>query len=421
MTWPPQPHVSLPAGLSMNSARTLWLVALLPLICISRLAAQSPGTVRSFHVLKPVSQEPDQPPVAILTDDFRKRLSAPSPLAEEQPPTVIPPTQTEAFEIESETRSLGYEEPAAEPGVTAELSKQTLLTSYTDDFAVLGDSLDEAYDAADGKGPPIPPVEPGCLEKHPAPWIKLKSTSIAATTLPGSGDDFGITDFSVGMKIGSPRLPFLSMSPRYQMSFLHGPLTTDVPETLHRASLSIMGMMPFSPTWIGQVVINPGVASDFRNTSSDSMRVTGHALAIFMPSTETQWMFGVVYLDREDISLLPAVGVIYSPDSDLRFEVSFPRPRVLKRLSCEGENERWIYIAGEFGGGSWAVERANQTDDILTIRDYRLLGGMEFKRPENRELFWEAGLVFGRTIEYESGLGDLDQDAAFMFRGGVSF
>ncbi len=405
----------------MNSARMFWLVALMPLICTSRLVAQPAGTVRSFHILEPVSQDPEQPPVAILTDDFRQRLSAPSPLAEEQPPSIIPPSQSEAFEIESEMRSLGYEEPAAAPPATAERPNPNILTSYTDDFAVLGDSLDEAYDAADGTGPPPSPVDPGCLQKPPAPWIKLKSTSLTATTIPGSGDDFGITDFSVGLKIGSPRLPFLSMSPRYQMTFLHGPLTTDVPETLHRASLSIMGMMPFSPTWIGQVVVNPGVASDFRNTSSDSMRVTGHALAIFMPSKETQWMFGVVYLDREDVSILPAVGLIYSPDSDLRFEFSFPRPRIMKRLSCEGENERWVYIAGEFGGGSWAVERANQTDDILTIRDYRLLGGMEFKRPENRELFWEAGLVFGRTIEYESGIGDQDQDPAFMFRGGVSF
>jgi hypothetical protein len=76
--------------------------------------------------------------------------------------------------------------------------------------------------------------------------------------------------------------------------------------------------------------------------------------------------------------------------------------------------ENWVYLVGEMGGGTWAVERPDGRDDLLTYRDLRLLFGWENIPPRphplrppalGRRLQVEAGWVFGRELEFEdSGL-----------------
>ncbi len=267
------------------------------------------------------------------------------------------------------------------------------------------------------------PLSADCLtetDDH-KPWIVWKSTSLTATWLPGSGDDYGLTDLHFRLRLTSPRVPFLTASPKYQMTFLNGPQRTDVPNTLHQAAVSFMGMLPVSKRWIGQVIVAPGINSDYQNLSSEAWRTTGAGMLIFMPSPEVQWMFGVVYLNRDDVKLLPAVGLNWSPNERTKWELTFPRPRYLRQLSCNENSERWGYLAAEFGGGTWAVERADGTNDLLTLRDYRLLIGSEIRYQEQRSLFWEGGLVIGREINYASQQGDFSQSPTIFLRGGSTF
>lgn len=259
------------------------------------------------------------------------------------------------------------------------------------------------------------------LEECPAPWLAWKSTSLSATWLPGSGDNFGMSDVNLRARITSPRLPFLSITPGYQMTFLNGPDSTDVPGTLHQASLGITGMLPLSKRLIAQANVSPGISSDFQNTSSESIRTSGMGMLIFVQSPEVQWMFGVVYLNRDDVRLLPAVGLNWSPDARTKLELTFPRPRILRQVAVSGETERWGYLAAEFGGGTWAIERTGGVNDVVTIRDYRLLAGMEYRQPLDRSWFWEAGLVIGREVDYSSNIGSYSQDPTVFLRGGLTY
>ena len=274
-------------------------------------------------------------------------------------------------------------------------------------------------------GPPREALAEGeCLDlagETVKPWIRVKSTSLMGTWLPGSGDDFGLTDFSARVSLKSPRIPFLSLTPNYQVTFLNGPDQTDVPGTLHRASLTFMGFLPISKKWVGQAIVTPGIATDYDNMSSQAFRTTGMAFLIYMPSPQLQWMFGVIYLDREDVSLLPAAGLTWNPDERTRLELIFPRPRIMKKIYDYGDRSQWYYLAAEFGGGSWAVERTSGANDVVTLRDYRLLAGMEYKMPEDRSWYWEVGLVLGREIEYVSGIGDYRQDPTVILRTGITF
>ncbi|HCS55192.1 MAG TPA: hypothetical protein DIW81_27010 [Planctomycetaceae bacterium] len=382
--------------------------------------------IRSFHILSPVEAQPSGPPVSILSEEFAGQLSHSQHVTREEWLTSQLHDQDGGWSTntvpKAENSPLLFEQYEMTADQESELDffqteiheKEVQQASYTDDFAVIGESLNASEHQQ------IQPQD-SCIADCETPWINWSSTSVSATWLPGSGDRLGLFDFNIGGKIAFPTLRFLSISPRYESTILNGPRRTDVPGTLHRVAVSFMGMMPIREKVFGQLMVTPGVSTDFQNTGSDSLRVTGHLLAIYAPSAQLQWMFGVVYLNREDVSLLPAVGLTWSPDDEHRVELVFPRPRYLHRLSKNGDNERWSYLAAEFGGGSWAIERANNTDDVVTLSDYRLMTGMEYKRPNNREYFWETGIVFSRSVEYNSGIGDYNPDSTMLIRAGSKF
>jgi hypothetical protein len=98
-----------------------------------------------------------------------------------------------------------------------------------------------------------------------------------------------------------------------------------------------------------------------------------------------------------------------------------PRPRIAWRVAHEDDRQSWAYIVGEFGGGTWAIQRADGTNDVATIRDYRLLLGYEQKWSAQNSWLVEAGYVFNRRVEYNSEIGDSDLDDTALVRFGLTF
>ena len=74
------------------------------------------------------------------------------------------------------------------------------------------------------------------------------------------------------------------------------------------------------------------------------------------------------------------------------------------------------FFGGGLGGGTWAYQRANGTDDLVSYRSFRLVLGWESSPPSkfgpfaSRGTKWEAevGYVFGRQFEFDSAAPDLD-------------
>lgn len=236
------------------------------------------------------------------------------------------------------------------------------------------------------------------------PWVEWNKITLSTQTLPGGDQGLGITSLDLKGTLKFARWPFLFVSPRFGVHSLNGPTTTDLPPTLYDFSLDTTVFLPLNERWTVQAALTPSIFSDLQ-ASKNSFRMVGRALAFYRWSSELQLAGGFVYLGRKDIVALPAAGLIYTPNEDVKYDVMFPKPKASYRYTHDGDRERWVYLTGDLGGGSWAVRRASGADDVATIRDFQLLAGIEHKQPGALNWQLEGGYVFSRKVEYLSTPG----------------
>jgi hypothetical protein len=146
---------------------------------------------------------------------------------------------------------------------------------------------------------------------------------------------------------------------------------------------------------------------------------------------------GVDYINRADIKLLPAGGVLWTPNPQTRFDIYFPQPKLATYLTTLGNNEMWWYLGGEYGGGSWTANvlldsdgngtYENQVYTLMDINDYRVFLGIELHRSGSSgigqpRMFFEAGYVWNREVVLVAAPADsFSVSDTFMLRGGFAF
>lgn len=268
------------------------------------------------------------------------------------------------------------------------------------------------------QGPP-PGTRPGVFQKG----------SVVASWMPGWGgrDGYGISQLGANLVFGFPfpdRESPLLVTPDYTLNFLDGPDFLPVPSRLHEASVDFHHFRPLAEDWTFDAAVTIGAYADDESfNSSDAIRVSGRALGIYQADPYTKWIFGAVYVNRANATLLPAIGYIYATE-DKSVELVFPRPRYAWRTWSNGppgHDERWLFVQGEFGGGIWAIERPNGLSDTLSYSDLRILFGTERKIVGGVSHRWEVGYVFGRELEFERGGGTFDVDPTMFLRTGWTY
>jgi len=254
-------------------------------------------------------------------------------------------------------------------------------------------------------------------------WIRLGRLSAEATYVAQNGgiDGFGWTTVDLRSKFEFPAARMLAIAPRFAWHGLDGPDSTDLPAQLYDLSLEAIISLPLAETLFLQTAISPSIFTDGQNSSSDAFRLPGRALVFWTASETLTLSAGVAYLDREDISWLPSVGLIYKPDSDLKVEMIIPRPRVAWKTWTDGDQADWAYVAGELGGGSWGVQRASGQNDVATLGDYRLLLGWERLTEGSVDLRFEVGMAFNRSLKYVSGGGNRDLPGTGLVRFALTY
>lgn len=238
-------------------------------------------------------------------------------------------------------------------------------------------------------------------------------------------DQFGYSFASAGVVMVVPLGStdnIVLVTPRYRTDWLSGPDTIDVPERVHSAVLDLGWRLKFAPRWMTIVGFRPGFMTDY-DSSSNGFRVSGVALVSYDVVPEMLTMLaGVVYVDRNDFNWIPAFGLTWIPSSDLRFELTFPKPKIARRIKhVPFRLEDWVYVSGIFGGGTWSVLRTSGLDDELTLRDFRVSAGFERVVDGGTGFNVELGYVFGRKLEYEVTGDELSFRNSFVLETGLSF
>lgn len=173
--------------------------------------------------------------------------------------------------------------------------------------------------------------------------------------------------------------------------------------------------------------VRVGVFSDFEQFQSDSLRVLGKGLVNFRLTPTSTIKAGVYYLDRLDWKLIPAGGVLYQPNPFTRFDIFFPQPKLAKYWRTIGTQDVWWYVAGDYGGGSWGIEREDGDEDQFDLNELQALFGFEWGRSDQirtgrRTAFAEIGYVFDRELVYRNNSADnLNLDDGFLFRLGFGY
>ncbi len=260
--------------------------------------------------------------------------------------------------------------------------------------------------------------------------------------MPGDGlKEFGINDAELSVTFAIPFLyntetPLL-VTPGFAIHYWNGPVSLplvpppdppDLPPFVFDAYLDGAWNPQVTPWFGGELSFRVGVYSDFKRVTEESLRYMGKGLAVLSFSPSIKIKAGMWYLDRNRIKLLPAGGLVWTPNPDTYFNILFPDPKIGRRLANYGNTEWWLYARGEYGGGAWTVKRVNpvpavnDTLDSVDYNDLRCGVGLEFMNQGGLNGLFEVGVAFEREIRYRSKLPEVVHPNTTVFlRGGLGY
>ena len=268
------------------------------------------------------------------------------------------------------------------------------------------------------------PLPPGTRD---GVFQKIYVTGTWQPALSEEPDALGFGELETGVVFGFPfmrRDTPLLVTPQFGVHFLENADALDIPRELYDSAVELRHLRKFGGgPWAMDVAATVGYYSDFEQGSDEAVRVSGRGIGVYESTPNMKWLLGVAYVNRAGASVLPVAGFIYEPQADVRIEAIFPKPRLAWRTagSVVGD-ERWFYVAGEFGGGVWSVTRPSTGElDVLNFSDWRLLVGVERKVTHGLTRRLELGYVFNRELEYDGDAAETGLDDTLFVRTGLTY
>jgi hypothetical protein len=235
----------------------------------------------------------------------------------------------------------------------------------------------------------------------------VPATRLTTAWLPASGSrGFGIGDFDVNHAwlLGYGDGPPLNLTPGLGMHTWAGPRELNLPARVYDVYLDL-AWRPLEVERGGlSVGATPGFYGDFTRLDSRTFQLTGWLLGNYRWSSDWSVLGGVAYVRQLRSHLLPIGGLVWMPRDDLRLELLVPKPRLVRRYESDAGGAKFWYLAGQLGGGGWAVADTPQTNVLVTYNDLRLLVGWESLRISGWQWNLEAGYVFARHIAIDGNV-----------------
>lgn len=224
------------------------------------------------------------------------------------------------------------------------------------------------------------------------------------------------------------RAPLL-ITPGFGLQLWNGPNmdTTgdDLPPSTYDVFIDTSWNPQMTPLFGAELGIRVGIFTAWDTFVWDSWRLMGRALGTINLTPTMQGKVGIVYLDRNQVKLLPAVGMTWVPDANSRYDIFFPAPKAAKRFTQWRNKSIWGFLAGEYGGGAWTFTQANMNGAVTEYdyNDVRITGGVEMVPVTAQGLAgsFEVGYVFARNLYYVDGARNLNLNDTIMLRLGLAY
>lgn len=273
--------------------------------------------------------------------------------------------------------------------------------------------------------------QPPWLERLEDWWNMAYQGIHSEAAYIGNVDDFSLAEWDVSatvLTVPVPGGPPPMLIPSFGVDYFRLPDSLDVPRELYSTSLELNWMRPLREGIMLNVAAAPRLNSDFETSDSRAWRMTGRVLGFFTVRDDLQLALGAVFLGRDDIPVLPGVGVVWNPDPRWQFNLMIPRPRIAWKWMDRGDSQHWLYVGGQLGGNTWAFNHSNGTSDVMNYRDLRLLIGWELNRPANaatgqrkKILRLETGYVFARQVEFEDSPVEFEPGSTWLLRADLNY
>ena len=384
-------------------------------------------------------------PAAPVQAQAQPRVSVPSPVVDPQSPFYTPQSPGSTFSNQSAPATLQpgiqpaqpgfdpYADPATQPPSLNPYGGQTLPPA--------GAQIGQPYVAPSTS--PYAGIGQGNLAQPPAYGQPLPDGTLVprqrflheihldTTQLLRMGDHgLGITDVGLDAAFALPVFANpnpIFITPGITYHSWNGPASgnfagfPDLPPNAYDAYLDTSWHPQVTSWFSADLDVRVGVYSDFDAINTKSIRILGRGLGIITFSPQWQVAAGIWYLNRLTVQMLPAGGVIWTPNQDTRLALLFPNPKLSRRVMTFGNTDVWAYMAGEYGGGRWTVRRADGTDDVVELNDLRALAGLEWFAFSGMRGNLEMGYVFDRHIIYRSGTPIAHPGDTVLFRAGLTY
>ena len=250
------------------------------------------------------------------------------------------------------------------------------------------------------------------------PKTEYRYSESISSIVPSSSDSFGWFSFDPSpyhtTHLINDERTAVAITGDIGIHFLRGPTTTPIPPRLFDFIIGMQVRDSVNDTFSYDVATSIGAYGDFEDSVRDGVRLASHAVG-FLNLGTVDAVFGVDYLDRQDIKLLPVGGLVFR-HTDFRAELVFPRPRV--DIAIDEHNS--LFFKGNLGGGSWDIERPDESDDVFTYRAYEFTVGIQSIDEDDEGCpgisSIEFGYVFDRQLSFRNTNFEQDFDDAFMIR-----
>jgi hypothetical protein len=230
----------------------------------------------------------------------------------------------------------------------------------------------------------------------------LPGTRLSFATL-GAGTGFSTTTFDINHTwlFGYGEGPPLNVTPGWGIHFWGDGVGLGLPARVYDLYVDLSWTPWTGEHWSVSVGLTPGLYSDFAHVSGDMFQLTGWIIGTRPLGPEWQLVLGAAYIRQLQTTLVPVGGVIWTPSDDIRLELIFPKPKYAVRYRETEQGSLWWFVAGQLGGGAWAVAD-DPNDALVAYSDWRLVVGVESFRMDGREWTIELGYAFDRQVSIDN-------------------